>query len=81
MKNKTSTIGIGMLKMTKIFYEAVDFIGLIGPYEVKIAQRRPRPLKPYWVSLVKGARLMVDRQMEELSKMHIYDIWITMAEF
>ena len=53
VKNKTSTMGIGMLKMSGDFYTAVDFMGLIGPYEVKVAQRRPRPLKPYWVGPLK----------------------------
>ena len=51
VKNKTSTMGIGILKMNQYFYSAVDFIGPIGAHEVKITQRRPRPLKPHWVSL------------------------------
>ena len=58
VKNKSSTMGIGMLKMNQHFYTAVDFMGLIGPYEVKVAQRRPRPLKPYWVGQRKPLNLV-----------------------
>ena len=47
----TSLIGIGMLKMTHKVYTAVDFIGPLGGFEAMIAQRKPRPIKPYWASL------------------------------
>ena len=51
VKNMTSLIGIGMLKMTHKVYTAVDFIGPLGGFEAMIAQRKPRPIKPYWASL------------------------------
>ena len=51
VKNMTSLIGIGLLKMTHEVYTAVDFIGPLGGFEAMIAQRKPRPIKPYWASV------------------------------
>ena len=51
VKNMTSLIGIGVLKMTHQVYTAVDFIGPLGGFEARLAQRKPRPIKPYWASL------------------------------
>ena len=50
VKNMTSLIGIGTLKMTHQVYTVVDFLGPLGGYETRIAQRKPRAIKPYWAS-------------------------------
>ena len=52
VKNMTSLIGIGVLKMTHQVYTVVDFLGPLGGLESRLAQRKPRPIKPYWASLV-----------------------------
>ena len=51
VKNMTSLIGIGFLKMTHQVYTVVDFLGPLGGFEAKLAQRKPRAIKPYWASL------------------------------
>ena len=50
VKNMTSLIGIGVLKMTHQVYTVVDFLGPLGGFEAKLAQRKPRAIKPYWAS-------------------------------
>ena len=47
----TSLIGIGFLKMTHQVYTVVDFLGPLGGFEARLAQRKPRAMKPYWASL------------------------------
>ena len=51
VKNMTSLIGIGFLKMTHQVYTVVDFLGPLGGFEARLAQRKPRAIKPYWASL------------------------------
>ena len=50
VKNMSSLIGIGFLKMTHQVYTVVDFLGPLGGYEARLAQRKPRAIKPYWAS-------------------------------
>ena len=52
VKNKTSLIGIGLLKVTYRGYKIVDFIGPLGGQESRLAQRRPRPIKSHWASSI-----------------------------
>ena len=46
----TSLIGIGFLKMTHQVYTVVDFLGPLGGFEARLAQRKPKAIKPYWAS-------------------------------
>ena len=36
--------------MTHQVYTVVDFLGPLGGYEAKLAQRKQRAIKPYWAS-------------------------------
>ena len=49
VKNMTSHIGIGLLKMSHNVYTVVDFLGPLGGHESRLAQRKPKEIKPYWV--------------------------------
>ena len=49
----TSLIGIGFLKMTYQVYTVVDFLGPLGGFEARLAQRKPKAIKPYWASPMK----------------------------
>ena len=49
VKNKTSLIGIGHLKVVYGYWLAMDFAGNLGMQETRMAQRKPRPVPSYYV--------------------------------
>ena len=54
MKNKTSLIGIGHLKVVYGYWLAMDFAGNLGMQETRMAQRLPRPVPSYYVRTIHG---------------------------
>ena len=51
VKNKTSLIGIGHLKVIYPYWLAMDFAGNLGMQETRMAQRMPRPVPSYNVKI------------------------------
>ena len=52
VKNKTSLIGIGHLKVVYGYWMAMDFAGNLGMQETRMAQRLPRPVPSYYVGTI-----------------------------
>ena len=50
VKNKTSLMGIGHVKMVYPYWKAMDFAGNMDSYDVIMAQRKPRPKSALFVS-------------------------------
>ena len=50
VKNRSSLIGIGHIKIVEYYWRGVDFAGLLGQQESKISQRVPSSLPAYLVS-------------------------------
>ena len=51
VKNKSSLIGIGHIKIVQYYWFAADFVGLLGDQNSKISQRLPNSLPAYLVSI------------------------------
>ena len=52
VKNKTSLIGIGHLKVVYGYWLAMDFAGNLGMQETRMAQRLPRAVPSYYVRTI-----------------------------
>ena len=52
VRNKSSLIGIGMLKKVFYYSHAIDFVGQLGMQESKAGQAIPKNIPTYSVSIV-----------------------------